>query len=133
MNKKALKICLTCFASFLILVFVFGPREPVRLGTGHNKIIIGNDIDAYLAMREGQFDDIIDGVEKQVIWAGEANVKTPISIIYLHGLYRQFKRNPAGAGSGGRRFGRQSLFYSLYRSWPPAFSTGRCRCWALDG
>ena len=86
MNKKALKICLTCFASFLILVFVFGPREPVRLGTGHDKIMIGNDIDAYLAMREGQFDDIIDGVEKQVIWAGEANVKTPLSIIYLHGF-----------------------------------------------
>ena len=86
MNKKALKICLTCFASFLILVFVFGPREPVRLSAGHNKIMIGDDIDAYLAMREGQFDDIIDGVEKQVIWADEANVKTPLSIIYLHGF-----------------------------------------------
>ena len=86
MNKKALKICLTCFASFLILVFVFGPREPVRLGAGYDKIMIGEDIDAYLAMREGQFDDIIDGVEKQVIWAGEANVKTPRSIIYLHGF-----------------------------------------------
>ena len=86
MNKKALKICLTCFASFLILVFVFGPREPVRLGTDYDKIMIGDDIDAYLAMREGQFDDIIDGVEKQVIWAGEANVKTPLSIIYLHGF-----------------------------------------------
>ena len=89
MTQKALKICLACFAGFagfLILVFVFGPREPVRLSTGHDKIMIGDDIDAYLAMREGQFDDIIDGVEKQVIWAGEANVKTPLSIIYLHGF-----------------------------------------------
>jgi alpha-beta hydrolase superfamily lysophospholipase len=86
LTKKALKICLACFAGFLILVFVFGPREPVRLSTGHDKIMIGDDIDAYLAMREGQFDDIIDGVEKQVIWAGEANVKTPLSIIYLHGF-----------------------------------------------
>ena len=76
--KNPLKICVACFAGFLILVFVFGPREPVRLGTDHDKIMIGNDIDAYLAMREGQFDDIIDGVEKQVIWAGEANVKTPL-------------------------------------------------------
>ena len=80
-TKKALKISLTCCASFLILVFVFGPREPVRLGTGHDKIMIGDDIDAYLAKREGQFDDIIDGVEKQVIWAGEANVKT---VSYTH-------------------------------------------------
>ena len=86
MTKKALKICFVCFACFLILVFVFGPREPVRLSAGHNKIMIGDDIDAYLAMREGQFDDIIDGVEKQVIWADEANVKTPLSIIYLHGF-----------------------------------------------
>ena len=67
MTKKALKICSVCFACFLILVFVFGPREPVWLSTGHDKIMIGDDIDAYLAMREGQFDDIIDGVEKQVI------------------------------------------------------------------
>jgi esterase/lipase len=89
LTKKALKICFVCFvcfACFLILVFVFGPREPVRLSAGHNKIMIGDDIDAYLAMREGQFDDIIDGVEKQVIWADEANVKTPLSIIYLHGF-----------------------------------------------
>ena len=89
LTKKALKICFVCFvcfACFLILVFVFGPRELVRLSAGHNKIMIGDDIDAYLAMREGQFDDIIDGVEKQVIWAGEANVKTPLSIIYLHGF-----------------------------------------------
>ncbi len=86
LTKKALKICFACFVSFLILVFVFGQREPVRLSIGHDKIVIGDDIDAYLAMREGQFDDIIDGVEKQVIWAGEANVKTPLSIIYLHGF-----------------------------------------------
>ena len=86
LTKKALKICFVCFACFLILVFVFGPRESVRLSAGHNKIMIGDDIDAYLAMREGQFDDIIDGVEKQVIWADEANVKTPLSIIYLHGF-----------------------------------------------
>ena len=89
LTKKALKICFVCFvcfACFLILVFVFGPREPVRLSAGHNKIMIGDDIDAYLAMREGQFDDIIDGVEKRVIWADEANVKTPLSIIYLHGF-----------------------------------------------
>ena len=60
MTQKALKICLACFAGFLILVFVFGPREPVRLSTGHDKIMIGDEIDTYLAMREGQFDDIID-------------------------------------------------------------------------
>ena len=86
MTKTPLKICVACFAGFLVLVFAFGPREPVRLSTDHDKIMIGDDVDAYLAMREGQFDDIINGVEKQVIWAGEANVKTPLSIIYLHGF-----------------------------------------------
>ena len=73
MNQKALKICLTCFASFLIVVFVFGPREPVRLGTGYDKIMVGDDIDAYLAVREGQFDDIIDGE------IGRAHVRTPVT------------------------------------------------------
>jgi hypothetical protein len=95
--------------------------------------MIGDDIDAYLAMREGQFDDIIDGVEKQVIWAGEANVKTPLSIIYLHGFTASSKEVRPVPDRVASRFGRQSLFYPLYRPWPPAFGTGRCRCRALDG
>ena len=85
-TRNALKLYLAGFAVLLLGIWLFGPREPVRLTTGYDKIVIGDDIDAYLATREGRFDDIIDGVEKQVIWAGKAGVKTPISIIYLHGF-----------------------------------------------
>ena len=62
MNKKALKICLTCFASFLILIFVFGSREPVRLGTGHDKIMIGSCLVSYFVMRVVHFEVIFVGV-----------------------------------------------------------------------
>jgi hypothetical protein len=127
LTQKALKICLACFAGFagfLILVFVFGPREPVRLSTGHDKIMIGDDIDAYLAMREGQFDDIIDGVEKQVIWAGEANVKTPLSIIYLHGFTASSKEIRPVPDRVATALGA-NLYFTRF--------TGRCHCCALDG
>ena len=66
--------------------WVFAPREPVVIDTGFDTTRLGNDIDAYLAAVESSYADITPGVEKHVVWAGEAGVKTPISIVYLHGF-----------------------------------------------
>jgi alpha-beta hydrolase superfamily lysophospholipase len=38
-----------------------------------------------LAQDEAKIADITDGAEKLVVWAGESNVKTDYSIVYLHG------------------------------------------------
>ena len=91
MTRKAVKAGLAGLAFLILCIWLFGAREPVRLNISHDRSEAQNQmqiagLDAYLAAREGRFDDIIDGVEKQVIWAGEAGVKTPISIIYLHGF-----------------------------------------------
>ncbi|WP_245989709.1 alpha/beta hydrolase [Litoreibacter meonggei] len=47
---------------------------------------LGEDLDAYLARSEAQFDDITEGVEKRIVWAGDKGVRTPLSIIYIHGF-----------------------------------------------
>ncbi len=75
---------------FVLLVtagalWAFGPREPVDV----TQTFVPTDVtdwDAHLAGREGVFDDITDGTQKRIIWAGEPNAKTPISVVYLHGF-----------------------------------------------
>ncbi len=76
---------------FLLLVLiacvaVFGAREPIDLKAGFNPHAFGEGIDVYLEVKESYYDDIRPGLEKQVIWAGQRETRTPISIVYLHGF-----------------------------------------------
>lgn len=76
---------------FLLVVLVagvgiFGSKEPAGLQQTSDTGAIGADIPAYLAAREARFDDIIPGVEKRIIWAGQAGEKTPVSVVYIHGF-----------------------------------------------
>jgi alpha-beta hydrolase superfamily lysophospholipase len=43
------------------------------------------DLAMRVAQNEAKIDGITDGAEKLVVWAGEPNVKTNYSIVYLHG------------------------------------------------
>lgn len=46
----------------------------------------GADLDAWLALREGVFDDIIHGTEKAINWAGTPGERTPLAVVYIHGF-----------------------------------------------
>ncbi len=67
-------------------VWIFGPREPASLALSQHHLDENIDIDEYLSAANARYDDIITGVEKQVIWAGKQGQKTPLSLIYLHGF-----------------------------------------------
>lgn len=67
-------------------VAVFAPREKVDLTARFDEAAFGDDLDAYFAEREGAFQDLVPGVAKRVIWAGEAGEQTPVSILYVHGF-----------------------------------------------
>ena len=61
-------------------------ENQIKFSSNFNPNLIGSNIDQYLKEIEGQFLDIKEGVKKKVIWAGEINKKTPISIVYIHGF-----------------------------------------------
>ncbi len=44
------------------------------------------DLDRYLREEEARIPGITPGAEKSIVWAGKPGVKTPFSIIYLHGF-----------------------------------------------
>lgn len=67
-------------------LWVFGPYEKVDLTPGFDAARVGPDLDAYFSGREAEFDDITPGVEKRVIWAGEAGARTGWSVVYVHGF-----------------------------------------------
>lgn len=44
------------------------------------------DLDTYLAQSEQQFDDIVPGVQKRIVWAGSKGERTEWAVVYLHGF-----------------------------------------------
>jgi pimeloyl-ACP methyl ester carboxylesterase len=68
------------------LLALLGPREKVDLSAGFDASLLGDDIDDYFEREEAKFSDIVEGVQKRVVWAGDVGVKTPISVLYIHGF-----------------------------------------------
>ncbi len=69
----------------LLLVFALGPR--VAIDTTIDSVTLPADLDAYLAESEAQFDDIVPGTEKTIIWADpDTKAKTDVALVYLHGF-----------------------------------------------
>ncbi len=68
------------------LLFLFGPYEPVEAARPPDAAAIAADPAGYLAAQEARFDDIRPGQQKQIVWAGDAGAKTPLSVVYIHGF-----------------------------------------------
>ncbi|WP_299282684.1 alpha/beta fold hydrolase [uncultured Tateyamaria sp.] len=66
--------------------WLFGPYEDATLTPRPEAVMIDGDLDAHFAAVEAAYEDITPGVEKRVIWAGQAGAKTPWSILYVHGF-----------------------------------------------
>jgi pimeloyl-ACP methyl ester carboxylesterase len=44
------------------------------------------DLDAFVRTREARHGDLRAGCEQRIDWAGAAGVRTPLSVVYLHGF-----------------------------------------------
>ena len=67
-------------------IWIFGSREAVVTDVHFDAAAFRGDVDAYLERRESGFEDITEGVEKRVIWAKGKGIKTPVSVVYVHGF-----------------------------------------------
>ncbi len=76
---------------FLVAVLAFAGLwvwNPVRVPPPPrlDAAAIPDDLDAYLAGREGVVPGITPGTEKRILWAAAPGVRTPLAIVYLHGF-----------------------------------------------
>lgn len=83
---KILIYLVLAFAVGAAGLILFGPREAVSRQAGFSVLGIGEDIDAWLAEREAGVPNLRPDAQKQVVWAGAAGERTPLSIVYLHGF-----------------------------------------------
>ncbi|MCW1956549.1 MAG: lysophospholipase [Roseobacter sp.] len=68
------------------LLYVFGPYEPVDTDVSFDARQLDGGVGAYFARVESAYGDITEGVEKRVIWAGEAEARSPLALLYIHGF-----------------------------------------------
>ena len=76
-----------CFLiAILAGVMFYFPGAEMRRLPSPDAIDIGTSVPLYLEKREARFEDIVEGVEKRVVWAGERGARTDWAVVYLHGF-----------------------------------------------
>jgi esterase/lipase len=70
-------------ATFLVLVLL-GPR--VKVDDAVHPVDVPDDVDAWIAASEADVPGIRPGDSKGVVWFDSAGVRTPLSLVYLHGF-----------------------------------------------
>lgn len=73
--------------ALLLVVFFVGPRPDTNQTVTFDPSAIGQDIDAYLADAESRYNDLRDGVAKEIIWADPVSKQvTEFAFVYIHGF-----------------------------------------------
>ena len=93
------------------LLWIFGPREEVDLTVSIDEDAIRADPVAYLAESEAAFDDIRDGLGKEIVYAfPNSRAKTPLAIVYAHGFSASRNEISPVADDVAKRLGA-NLYY----------------------
>ncbi len=64
----------------------YGAREGIPTVMPHGQPSEGEDLDAYFAAREAEVPNLRADARARVDWAGEAGIRTELSLVYLHGF-----------------------------------------------
>ena len=94
-----------------VLVFLSGPK--VNIDTRIDSVNLPEDLDRYLTESESEFDDIVPGTEKIILWAQEKGTQTPLSVVYLHGFSASRKETAPLADIIAQKLGA-NLFYTRF-------------------
>ncbi|UYV38735.1 alpha/beta fold hydrolase [Rhodobacteraceae bacterium D3-12] len=70
-----------------MIAWQFGPYEPVDVSVERfEPRRFGEGVQVYLESVEAGIKDLTEGVEKRVVWAGQSERRTPVSVLYIHGF-----------------------------------------------
>ncbi|PWU15094.1 MAG: hypothetical protein C5B49_12320 [Bdellovibrio sp.] len=93
MTKFRLRHFIFAFLTVAVVAMIsllIGPLLPIRepaMGNSLSQRIEGQSVESYLKEVEKPFlADLHPGFQKQVHWAGEAEKKTPLGLVYFHGF-----------------------------------------------
>jgi len=84
--KKFLKY-LSLLLLACIVVFALGPKPDTTAQITFEAKLETKNLDVYLQEQEGGISNIVEGAEKEIIWADPtAKAQTDIALIYIHGF-----------------------------------------------
>ncbi|QDY69603.1 alpha/beta hydrolase [Qingshengfaniella alkalisoli] len=83
---KWLLLAVLVLGAALSSLWVIIPKEEIDPTRRIDSATIGENLDAWLAEKERMQPGLRDGAQKQIIWAGQTDAQTPLSIVYLHGF-----------------------------------------------
>ena len=69
-----------------ITMWFLGPYEDTSFETTFDESLLDDGVDAYFKSQEIPILNIREDSEKRVVWAGDEEAKTPLSVVYLHGF-----------------------------------------------
>lgn len=105
------------FLGVLLIVigglWLFGPREPIDATVTFNAATLGDDLNGYLAQSEARFDDLTEGTQKRIVWAGNAGAQTELAVVYLHGWGASSEEIRPVPDDVAKRFGANLYFARL--------------------
>ncbi|MBM2574673.1 alpha/beta hydrolase [Jannaschia sp. Os4] len=69
-------------------LWAVGPREPIETADAlaFDASVIPEDVEGWLADREGQVADLRPESAKQILWHRGAGVRTDLAVVYVHGF-----------------------------------------------
>lgn len=75
------------FLLLCIVVFALGPKPETTANITFEKTSITENLDVYLRDIESNVPNIVEGAEKEIIWADPtAKTQTDIALVYIHGF-----------------------------------------------
>ncbi len=69
-----------------VALWLLGPYEDATLTLEFDATALEGGVASYLSTQEARFDDIVEGVQKRVIWAGAEETRTEWAVLYIHGF-----------------------------------------------
>lgn len=69
-----------------LLFWLLAPRAAVTQLPDVEGMAPGADAAATFGARESQFDDLVEGTARRIVWAGEEGAPTDWVVVYLHGF-----------------------------------------------
>lgn len=73
-------------ALLVAALWLLDPREPVMLEASFDPRKFGEGIGVYLEATESGVENLRPAAAKRVVWAGQRETRTPVSLVYLHGF-----------------------------------------------
>ena len=73
--------------ALVAIIFALGPRPETNAKISFEPASIGQSLDVYLQENESKIANLIEGAEKEIIWADPtAKSQTDIALVYIHGF-----------------------------------------------